>query len=130
MDADEDLPLLADRIRMLLQRDGPVTDGRGAHGAVVSSGGPELADPAEKIRSGASAVWFPVNVCVRKARTRVLRRVNELPPALLHVASGLHLPHVPPIHLEGRVGFEAAGLVRDPVWRGYGVPRGEGARCC
>ncbi len=50
----------------------------------------------------------------------------NFPLHLRHAAPRLPLPHVPPIHLEGRVGFEAAGLVRDPVWRGYGVPRGEG----
>jgi pimeloyl-ACP methyl ester carboxylesterase len=38
----------------------------------------------------------------------------------------VHLPHVPPLWREGRIALEAAGLVRDPVWRGDGVPRGAG----
>src|SRR3712207_8120649 len=36
------------------------------------------------------------------------------------------LPHVPPIYREGRVALEAARLMRDPVIRGEGMPRGEG----
>lgn len=35
-------------------------------------------------------------------------------------------PHVPPLWREGRVGFEAAALLRSDVWHGAGVPRGEG----
>ena len=50
----------------------------------------------------------------------------SFPLDLLQGAPRLPLPHIPPIHMEGRVGFEAAGLVRDPVWRGLGVPRGDG----
>jgi pimeloyl-ACP methyl ester carboxylesterase len=34
--------------------------------------------------------------------------------------------HVPPIWLEGRIGLEAAALMRSDVWRGAGVPPGEG----
>ena len=36
------------------------------------------------------------------------------------------LPHVPPLWRESRVGFEAAQLLRSPVWRGVGVEPGEG----
>jgi pimeloyl-ACP methyl ester carboxylesterase len=36
------------------------------------------------------------------------------------------IPHVPPLWREARVGLEAAQLVRSPVWRGAGVPAGEG----
>ena len=35
-------------------------------------------------------------------------------------------PYVPPLWREGRVGLEAARLVRSPVWRGAGVPPGDG----
>src|SRR3712207_5686668 len=48
------------------------------------------------------------------------------PLHLLHAAPRIHLPHVPPIHREGRVALEAARLMRDPVFRGVDVPRGEG----
>jgi triacylglycerol lipase len=36
------------------------------------------------------------------------------------------VPHVPPLWRESRVGLEAAALFRSPVWRGEGVPPGEG----
>src|SRR5687767_7324130 len=36
------------------------------------------------------------------------------------------LPYVPPLWRESRVGFEVAQLLRSPVWRGVGVPPGEG----
>jgi pimeloyl-ACP methyl ester carboxylesterase len=42
------------------------------------------------------------------------------------VAISLPFPHVPPIWLEGRVGIEAAALMRSDVWRGAGVPAGDG----
>jgi pimeloyl-ACP methyl ester carboxylesterase len=34
--------------------------------------------------------------------------------------------HVPPLWRESRLGFEAAQLLRSPVWRGVGVEPGEG----
>jgi pimeloyl-ACP methyl ester carboxylesterase len=36
------------------------------------------------------------------------------------------LPHVPPLWRESRLGFEAAQLLRSPIWRGVGVEPGEG----
>ena len=36
------------------------------------------------------------------------------------------VPHVPPLWRESRVAFEAAQLLRSPVWRGEGVERGYG----
>ena len=36
------------------------------------------------------------------------------------------IPHVPPLWRESRVAFEAAQLLRSPVWRGEGVERGYG----
>ena len=36
------------------------------------------------------------------------------------------LPHLPPLWRESRVAFEAAQLLRSPVWRGEGVDPGEG----
>ena len=36
------------------------------------------------------------------------------------------LPYVPPMWRESRIGFELAGLLRSPVWRGEGVADGEG----
>ena len=36
------------------------------------------------------------------------------------------IPHVPPLWREARLGLEAAQLLRSPVWRGVGVPPGEG----
>jgi pimeloyl-ACP methyl ester carboxylesterase len=42
------------------------------------------------------------------------------------VAISFPFPHVPPIWLEGRVGIEAAALMRSDVWRGAGVPAGGG----
>jgi triacylglycerol lipase len=36
------------------------------------------------------------------------------------------VPHVPPLWRESRLGFEAARLLRSPVWRGVGVAQGEG----
>jgi triacylglycerol lipase len=35
-------------------------------------------------------------------------------------------PPVPPMWRETRIGLEAARLLRDPVWRGVGVPPGDG----
>ena len=35
-------------------------------------------------------------------------------------------PHLPPLWRESRLGFEAAQLLRSPVWRGEGVAPGEG----
>src|SRR3954468_11239175 len=48
------------------------------------------------------------------------------PLQLLHMAPRVPLPHIPPMVLEGRVGLEAAALLRDPVWYGTGVPHGHG----
>jgi triacylglycerol lipase len=36
------------------------------------------------------------------------------------------LPYVPPLWREGRLGLEAAALLRSDVWRGAGVPAGDG----
>ena len=36
------------------------------------------------------------------------------------------VPHVPPLWRESRMAFEAAQLLRSPVWRGKGVERGQG----
>jgi triacylglycerol lipase len=36
------------------------------------------------------------------------------------------VPYVPPLWRESRVAFEAAQLLRSPVWRGVDVPRGYG----
>src|SRR5918999_2080058 len=36
------------------------------------------------------------------------------------------LPHVPSLWRESRLGFEAAQLLRSPIWRGEGVPPGDG----
>jgi pimeloyl-ACP methyl ester carboxylesterase len=36
------------------------------------------------------------------------------------------VPHVPPLWRESRLGFEAAQLLRSPVWRGNGVAHGAG----
>jgi pimeloyl-ACP methyl ester carboxylesterase len=39
---------------------------------------------------------------------------------------GVPRPYLPPLWRESRVGFEAAQLLRSPVWRGAGVPPGDG----
>jgi triacylglycerol lipase len=39
---------------------------------------------------------------------------------------GVSLPHFPPLWRESRAGVEAAALFRSSVWRGGGVPDGEG----
>ena len=39
---------------------------------------------------------------------------------------GVQLPHFPPLWREGRAGVEAAALFRSSVWRGGGVPAGDG----
>jgi triacylglycerol lipase len=39
---------------------------------------------------------------------------------------GVSLPRFPPLWREGRAGVEAAALFRSSVWRGGGVPDGEG----
>jgi triacylglycerol lipase len=44
-------------------------------------------------------------------------------PALLRMP---HLPPVPPLWRESRFGLELADLRRSPVYRGHGVPNGEG----
>src|SRR5918997_5893138 len=38
---------------------------------------------------------------------------------------GVAMPVMPPLWRESRLGVEAAALLRSPVWRGRGVPRGE-----
>jgi len=45
-----------------------------------------------------------------------LPRMPHLPP----------VPHIPPLWRESRFGFELAELRRSPVFRGHGVPGGEG----
>jgi triacylglycerol lipase len=50
----------------------------------------------------------------------------SFPLQLLAAAPRLQLPYVPPLYRESRWALEAASLVRDPVFRGVGVPRGEG----
>lgn len=42
------------------------------------------------------------------------------------MAISIPIPSVPPIWLEGRLALEAAALMRSDVWRGEGVPAGEG----
>jgi len=39
---------------------------------------------------------------------------------------GVSLPHFPPLWRESRAGLEAAALFRSSVWRGGGVPDGDG----
>jgi triacylglycerol lipase len=39
---------------------------------------------------------------------------------------GVPVPHLTPLWRESRLGFEAAALLRSGVWRGEGVPYGEG----
>jgi pimeloyl-ACP methyl ester carboxylesterase len=39
---------------------------------------------------------------------------------------GVGMPMLPPLWRETRVAFEAAGLRRSAVWRGEGLPRGDG----
>jgi pimeloyl-ACP methyl ester carboxylesterase len=39
---------------------------------------------------------------------------------------GVSLPHIPPLWREPRAGVEAAALFRSSVWRGGGVPDGDG----
>jgi pimeloyl-ACP methyl ester carboxylesterase len=39
---------------------------------------------------------------------------------------GVQLPHLPPLWREGRAGVEAAALFRSSVWRGGGIPSGDG----
>jgi triacylglycerol lipase len=43
-----------------------------------------------------------------------------------YVDVDVHLPHVPPLWRESRAGVEAAALFRSSVWRGGGVPSGDG----
>src|SRR3954453_18449447 len=38
----------------------------------------------------------------------------------------LPVPHIPPLWRETRFGFELADLRRSPVYRGHGVPAGDG----
>src|SRR5919199_6660503 len=44
-------------------------------------------------------------------------------PSLIHLPG---VPHLPPLWRESRFGFELASLRRSPVFRGHGVPDGEG----
>src|SRR3954468_781110 len=39
---------------------------------------------------------------------------------------GVPIPYLPPLWREGRAGVEAAALFRSSVWRGGGVPAGDG----
>src|SRR6185436_17838056 len=50
------------------------------------------------------------------ASMAALPRMPHLPP----------VPHIPPLWRESRFGFELAELRRSPVFRGHGVPGGEG----
>jgi pimeloyl-ACP methyl ester carboxylesterase len=38
----------------------------------------------------------------------------------------VRLPYIPPLWREGLAGIEAAALLRSRIWRGAGVPRGDG----
>jgi pimeloyl-ACP methyl ester carboxylesterase len=44
-------------------------------------------------------------------------------PSLVHLPG---VPHLPPLWRESRFGFELAALRRSPVFRGHGVPDGDG----
>src|SRR6201991_1613217 len=43
-----------------------------------------------------------------------------------HPDMAVPLPHIPPLWRETRAGVEAAALFRSSVWRGGGVPSGDG----
>ena len=47
-------------------------------------------------------------------------------PSLLRMRQLPALPHIPPLWRESRFGLELADLRRSPVYRGHGVPSGDG----
>ncbi len=50
----------------------------------------------------------------------------DLRTILYEMDVAVRLPHIPPMWREGLAGIEAAALLRSAIWRGAGVPPGEG----
>ena len=98
-DADEQLPVLGLGIWVLGDLDPAVADRGGAHAAARGL----LPGP----RSTRSSV-----VAIRTIGYKV--------------DVGVPIPQFPPLWRESRAGVEAAALFRSSVWRGGGVPDGEG----
>src|SRR5262249_52472264 len=48
------------------------------------------------------------------------------PDFRVEMDGAVRLPQIPPIWRESRAGVEMAALMRSSVWRGDGVPQGEG----
>src|SRR5215218_6370658 len=59
---------------------------------------------------------FPGRIRGNTVSMAALLRMPHLPP----------VPHFPPLWRESRFGLELADLRRSPVYRGHGVPQGEG----
>ena len=68
---------------------------------------------------------FPICRCAAGCRDGVMRQWASPPPYPVGA-----VPYVPPLWRESRFGLEAAQLLRSPVWRGLGVPPGDGPACC
>jgi triacylglycerol lipase len=52
--------------------------------------------------------------------------VVALRTILYEMDVAVRLPYIPPMWREGLAGIEAAGLLRSAIWRGAGVPPGDG----
>ena len=102
-------PACGDGIGVLLDDDRAVADGHGAHGPDPCTA-PTPADlpvPTRGISSKNGVTprqWPPCRAC------------RTLPP----------VPRIPPLWRESRFGLELAELRRSPVFRGHGVPGGDG----
>ncbi len=80
--------------------------------------------PSMALLSNAPAAGWPVGQV--RFDTKSGTCAAMFPLQLLQAAPRIPFPHLPPIHREGRYGIEMAMLMRDPVYRGFGVPKGGG----
>ena len=101
--AHQQLAALRTRVRVLFDGDLTVANRRCSHRA----------------RCYPAAAKPPQSAVARRPVCGVIR-VNGGPPP------SIPTPYLPPLWRESRLGFEAAQLLRSPIWRGVGVAPGEG----
>src|SRR5918994_6535762 len=83
--------------------------------------------PSRIVAARIGARWYPSrSLPVRPLPNVRLKGYYEWMGVPLPSIPAPGLPHLPPLWRESRVAFEAAQLLRSPVWRGEGVDPGEG----
>ena len=124
LDADEQLAHLGDGIGVLLDDDRAVADGGGAHGCRSLHRAARAAPDARAIGPSHSSA----DVAGKSLLTRISsdNRGNTASMGALRMPHLPAIPHFPPLWRESRFGLELAELRRSPVFRGHGVPDGDG----